>query len=123
LRVKIRDLEKIGSVLSSATSAGANQAGGVSFTIDDTEELKAQARDEAIAEAEEKAKELAIQLGGKLGKLKGYNEGGGGMPVYRVAKMEMAEDMAYGMGGGAPVPVPEGEQEIKVTVSLTYELK
>ena len=123
LRVKIRDLDKIGEVLSRATSAGANQAGGVSFTIDDTDELQAQARDEAIAEAETKAKELAIQLGGRLGKLKGFSEGGGGMPVYSVAKM-VTEDMAYGIGGGgAPVPVPEGEQEIQVTVSLTYELK
>ena len=124
LRVKIRDLDKIGEVLARATEAGANQAGGVTFTIDDTDELKTQARDEAIEEAEKKADELADQLGKRLGKLKGYSEGGVGMPVYRVQKadMMMAESMGIG-GGGEVVPVPEGEQEIRITVTLMYELK
>ena len=35
LRVKIRDLDKIGDVLAAATKAGANHVGGVNFTIDD----------------------------------------------------------------------------------------
>src|SRR3989338_9184024 len=46
LNVKIRNLDEISSVLSSAALAGANQVGNVNFTIDDPEELRAQAREE-----------------------------------------------------------------------------
>lgn len=123
LRVKIRDLDQMSAVLSAATSAGANQAGSVGFTIDDPEELRAQAREKAIKNAEEKAQALAAQLGKSVGKLKGFNEGGGYYePRYEKA---MAMDMAGGMGGGGQVapPIPAGEQEINVTVSLVYELK
>jgi uncharacterized protein YggE len=63
LRVKVRDLDNVSAVLAAATAAGANQAGSVNFTIDDPEELRMQARQEAILEAQEKAKDLANQLG------------------------------------------------------------
>ncbi len=121
LRVKVRDLELIGKVLSDATAAGANQAGGVSFTIDDPELLKAQAREEAIADAKEKAKVLADQLGKSIDKLQAYAESEYGSPMPPMMyERSMAMD-AY--GGGGAVPVPAGEQEINVNVMLTYVLK
>ena len=122
LLVKVRDVSKIGAVLTAATKSGANQAGGVSFTIDDPDELRAQARTEAIADAEAKAKILAEQLGKRVGALRSYSEDGGSMPpaVYRMA---MNEAVGIGGGGGdGGVPVPSGEQEVRVTVSLSYEL-
>lgn len=120
LRVKVRDLEKIGSVLSAATAAGANQAGGVSFTIDDPELLQEEARGLAINDAKEKAVALAAKLGVTLGKLKGFNEGG----MYNPVPMYEGAMMDRGMGGGGGiVPVPTGEQEIRMSVSLTYEIR
>lgn len=122
LVVKVRDLEKISTVLDAAIKAGANQAGSVGFTIDDPEILQAQAREEAIADAKAKAEKLAADLGVKLGKLKGFWENqGGDTPMYARATMDMAE----GMGGGGMVapPLPAGEQEVNVMVNLTYELK
>lgn len=119
LRVKVRDLDQVSAVLTAATEAGANQAGGVAFTIDDPEQLRAQARQEAIAEAQEEAGVLADQLGGRLGKLKGFTEGGGFPPPIPF----MARAMEAGMGGGGDLPLPPGEQEITVTVTLTYELR
>jgi len=121
LRVKIRDLAKIGEVLTAATSAGANQAGGVSFTIDDPENLKASAREKAIINAEEKAQALAVQLGKQLGKLKGFSEGGGDVPMpYRFDSAVMSQ----GLGGAAEaIPLPAGEQDIVVTVVMSYELQ
>ncbi|TSC80498.1 MAG: hypothetical protein G01um101425_152 [Candidatus Peregrinibacteria bacterium Gr01-1014_25] len=120
LRVKVRNLDTIGKVLSDATAAGANQVGDVSFTIDDPEELRTQARNEAIAKAKAKASALAAQLGKSLGKLKAYNEGSfGGPPVPMYEKAMMAD----GMGGGGGVPVPAGEQEVRLSVVLTYELR
>jgi len=121
LSVKIRDLDSIGKVLSAVAAAGSNQIGGVSFTIDDPEILRAEAREKAIANAKEKARALAKQLGKRVGELRGFNEGGGYAPRLNYAKAEMMMDTA-GVGGGGAVPVPTGEQEVNVTVSLTYEL-
>jgi hypothetical protein len=122
LRVKVRDLDKVSAVLGAATAAGANQAGNVSYTIDDPEVLRAEAREEAIAQAKEKALALAKDLGMRLGKIKGFNEGGGvipPMPYARAAMETAAEDSAAGMA----VPLPAGEQDVTAYVTLTYELK
>lgn len=121
LSVRVRETSEIGNVLTAATQAGANQVGGVQFTIDDPEELRAQAREDAIAQAQEKARVLARQLGKRVGDLRGYAEGGSGMPpiMYERAMMMDATD---GLGAG-PLPVPAGEQEVRVTVTLSYELR
>ena len=121
LRVKVRDLDKVSDVLSAVTNAGANQAGGVTFTIDDPQALRAEAREKAIQNAQEKAQVLADQLGVNIVKLQNFNEGGGyssPMP-YMVKAME-------GVGGGAMdagVPLPPGEQEIQVNVNMTFEVR
>ncbi len=121
LQVKVRDLSNIGAILAAATSAGANQAGGVSFTIDDPEMLQAQAREKAITDAEAKAQVLARQLKKRIVKMKGYSEGGGGVPPIVFAEKAMLR--ADGVDAAMPAPVPAGEQEVVVTVSLMYEVK
>lgn len=122
LIVKVRDLEKITNVLDAAIKAGANQAGNIQFTIDEPDDLKAEARSLAIADAKDKAKELAAELNVTLGALTGFSEQGqGGSPVYMQEAMMMD---ARGIGGGgASPPIPAGEQDIQVTVSLTYTVK
>ncbi len=120
LRVKVRDLDKVSSVIEAATQAGANQAGGISFTIDEPEAYREQARAEAIVKAKEKAQKLAESLGMKPGNLKGFSEGWGGvtpMPMYA------RSDMAVGGAMEKSLPLPEGEQDITVTVNLMYELE
>ncbi|MBI5794482.1 SIMPL domain-containing protein [Candidatus Uhrbacteria bacterium] len=122
LTVKVRDLDKVSDVLAAATNAGANQAGGVNFTVDDPEKARAEAREKAIEQAQQKAITLANQLGMSLGKITGFSEGGGSMPP-----------ILYGRGGGmamdakamemAPTPVPVGEQEVNVQVTITYDLE
>ncbi|MCA9370878.1 MAG: SIMPL domain-containing protein [Candidatus Peregrinibacteria bacterium] len=123
LMVKVRDLEKISAVLDAAVRAGANQAGSVGFTIDDPEELKAQAREDAIADAKMKAEKLAGDLGVRLGRMQGFWEESGyvGSPMMMRAE---AMDMAGGYGGGGPIapPVPAGEQEVSVSVNITYRI-
>lgn len=59
VQVKIRDLDKIGETISQTTAVGANQIGGLSFTIDEPEVLKQQAREKALKNAKEKAEALA----------------------------------------------------------------
>lgn len=121
LSVKVRDTAKVGDVLSLAATNGANQVGGVSFTIDDPEALRDTARSEAIAEAQEKAQELAAQLGRRLGRMTAFNENGGGyyppMPYYA------RDAMAGAVANEAKMEIPSGDQEVSVIVSLTYELR
>ncbi len=76
ITVKIRDFEKVGSILDKATTDGANAIGDLQFTIDDTEQVQAQARAKAIEQAKEKAKTLANQSGLKIVKLINVSEGG-----------------------------------------------
>ncbi len=124
LRVKVRDLKKVSDVLTAATDNGANQAGGVQFTLDDPEGKKDEARTEAIANAKKKAEDLAAQLGQRLGDVQSFNENGGGWypPV-------MYAREAYGVGGAPTadmdkaMTMPSGEQDLTVTVSITYELQ
>lgn len=122
LRVKVRDLDKVSDVLSAATSAGANQAGNISFTIDDPQTLQAQAREKAITQAKEKAQKLAQDLGMRLGKIKGFAEGGGTVPPAPYARDMATSALGVG-GGGGTVPLPAGQQEITEQVTLTYELQ
>ncbi|MFZ4631780.1 MAG: SIMPL domain-containing protein [Patescibacteria group bacterium] len=123
LTLKIRDLSKIGDVISKTTEKGANQIGNVSFTIDDEFALKNQARELAIKKAQEKAALIAKQSGLKLGELKGvYENADQGQPImmsYSNAKMDSAA-----IGGGITSPsIQSGQNEIKVDVTLTYEVK
>lgn len=122
LHVKVRDLDKIGAVLSGVTAAGANQVGGVDFTIDDPESLRAMAREKAITKAEAKAQKLAAELGKSIKRLTGFSEGGGYAPPMPYAKANIMMDRAEGASPES-IPVPTGEQEITVSVSLTYELR
>ena len=119
LEVKIRDLGKVGAVLSGAAARGANQVGSLTFSVDDPKKAKEEARAIAIKDAREKAGRLSADLGVSLKKIVNYGESGGGgpQPIYAQA------DFGFGKGGGFPVPAPSGENEIIITVNLTYEIK
>lgn len=122
LSIKVRDLTKIGDIIARGTEKGANQIGGISFTIDDEFALKNQARELAITKAKEKAVLIAEQSGMKLGEVKNVSEGsdeGGIIPMYANAKM----DFAAGASQIASPEIATGQNQIKVTVTLTYEVK
>ncbi len=124
LRVKVRDLDKVSGVLEAATGAGANQAGGVNFTIDEPETKRSEAREKAIAQAKEKAQAIANDLGMSLGAIKGFNEGGyGGYPSPMMARDAYATGGAEAANQAKDLSLPAGEQEIVVNVSVNYELK
>ena len=121
LEVKVRDTKKAGDLLSGVGSKGATQVSSLSFTTDDDDKLKADARAKAITDAKGKADELAKQLGVSLVRVVGFSEDGN-YPVYYAKTMAM--DSA-GMGS-APSPAPElptGQNKITSNVSVTYEIR
>lgn len=119
LHVKIRDMAKIGQIIEGATEFGANQVGDLQFTIGKEDELKKEARAQAIEKAKTKAKELARELGVKLVRIINFYESGATpVPYYGLEKM------AVPLGAGAETPqVETGENKIEVTVSITYEIR
>jgi hypothetical protein len=118
LQVKIRDMAKIGDIIQGGTDKGANQVGDLQFTIDKEDELKKQAREQAIAEAKTKAGELASQLGVKLTRIVNFNESGI-FPYYSAMKEAAPAGMG---GGGTPPQIETGENKIEVTVNITYQI-
>ncbi|HTX87134.1 MAG TPA: SIMPL domain-containing protein [Candidatus Nanoarchaeia archaeon] len=120
--VKIRDLNVVGDAISQAIAAGANQTGGVNFTIDDQNKLKAEARADAIAKAVQNAKDIAAESGLKLGKLINVSDSSNFVPIY-ANSMDMK---AYAGGGIAAAPAPaiqSGSLDITDNVTLTYKVK
>lgn len=119
LTLNVRDLSKLGRILEIAGSMGANQVGGLNFTVDKPEMLKNSARDKAISDAKAKAESLAKSLGVRLGAIRSFNEAGISPPIL-YSKME-----AYGVGGGdMPAPsIEQGSLEINSHVTIVYEIK
>jgi uncharacterized protein YggE len=119
--VKIRNLNKISDILSLAGKYGANQVGGLSFTIDDTENLKTEARYKALLDAKKKSLQLSEKLGVQLGEVISYSD-------YENSPMPMYSSYAksYGLGGGGsdlgPAEVSSGSQDIVMNVSITYKI-
>jgi uncharacterized protein YggE len=117
--VTVRDLSKLGSLLNTTVSAGANNINSITFDVADKTAAMAQARQKAMANASSLASELAQTAGVTLGQIQEvtYSDN---TPI----------QYSYGMGGGgsaaAPnltVPIQPGMTQITVTVSVTYTLK
>ncbi len=118
VEVRLTDFEKIGDLLAASSAAGANYVGGVDFTVDNPDSAKAEAREEAIARAKEKAEQIAEQSGLKLGDLVSYYEysySDGGKGGYY--------DYAEGMADYSVPSIEPGEEEITLTVTLSYQIR
>ncbi len=113
--VRVRDLEKVGAVLDELVGAGANEIGGISFSIGDPVPLLDEARKRALADARRKAELYAASAGVGLGRLLELSEDAGGMPgpMPRMARMSAAES----------VPIAAGELELSVTVRARYAIE
>lgn len=120
--VKARDLDKAGDHLGLVAGNGATNVSGLTFTIADEDNLRANARKAAIDDAKQKAEKLAADLGVSLVRIVNFNESDGYYPM-----PYMAREMALGMGGDAveeaKVAVPAGENRISSTVSVSYEIR
>lgn len=117
--VKVRDAAKAGEILAEVGNKGAMNISGLSFVVDDTDALYAEARAKAIADAQAKADVLADNLGVRLGKIVGFwEENPGTYPYAYGGDMMMKSEMSM-----APVTLPQGEEKVSVTVQVSYEFK
>src|SRR5262249_55494527 len=79
--VTVDDLSKLGATLDALVKSGANQLGGIAFTIANPKPLAERARALAVADGAAKARTLAMAAGVTLGPVQAIQEGGAVRPV------------------------------------------
>ncbi len=118
VEVKVRDLNKVDDLLQGVVSAGANNVGSISFTVEDEKAAMAQARKQAIDDAQAKAVVLARDLGVRIKRIVAFSESGGVPPIYYSQAFDVKAE------GRAITPVIQpGEQQIQSTVTVAYEFR
>ncbi len=122
--VKIRDTGKVGIIIDAVVKAGGDlvRISGINFSIENPTNYYQQAREKAIADARNKAEQLARLAGVTLGKPSYVAEGTQYTPVYSSGR---GMDMVL----SAPVPSPAaesmppistGEAKITLNVQVAY---
>lgn len=115
--VRVRDLDKLGSVLDQMVSADANQMNGITFNVSKAETLKDDARKDAMANAYRRAKLLAEAAGASVGDVMQISEDVSEFnpqPVVFSKRAAMAAEAA---------PVERGEQELQSRVTVIWRLR
>jgi uncharacterized protein len=118
VNITVRDLTKVGAVLSASVEAGANNIYGVSYSVADHAALEAQARDKAMADAKARAAQLAKDAGTTLDGPITISEVINNGPVPYFA----ARDSIAPQANGAPVPVQSGQISVQIQVNVTYQM-
>ncbi|GHA29981.1 SIMPL domain-containing protein [Salinimicrobium marinum] len=117
ISIQLDDLKKYEDIMSGLLGSGLNRIDGVQFQTSRKEELKSEARRQAMLNSKKKANELAQALDQSIGSAVSISEteSNGFQPVARM--MEMKNDS--GSGGQTIAP---GEMEITVKVNVSFEL-
>ena len=118
--VTIRDIDKTSDILGVVAAAGGDyiRINNLSFSVDDPEPYRQEARDKALADAREKAEQIAETSDVNLGE-----------PTYIAESSYTPYPIDYGMAIQAPIVVSEsgvsispGETTIAVTVQVAYSI-
>ncbi|PXF44325.1 26 kDa periplasmic immunogenic protein [Gracilariopsis chorda] len=114
VRVIVRDIEKLGQILDALVAAGSNQVSGVSFSIEDNQEITDTARAAAVADATRTAGVFAAAAGVKVGRLIAVSD----------QSIQAPEPPSFSLQAEAAdvVPIASGELEITSNVNLQFEL-
>lgn len=111
--VTIRDITKVADTIDVLVSAGANEISGISFLVSKASKLLDDARTEAIGDARRKAEIYARAADVALGAPLSISEESTPAPI-------PFRKMAAGVSAA---PVAQGEETLRVTISVSYELK
>jgi uncharacterized protein len=121
VRVTVKKLDQVNQVIDLATAGGANRVNGINFVISKElrDKLTKTARAEAIDDAKANAKELSKLAGMKLGKIINVveHQGGAVQPQFRASSFAMLESADV----GAPTQVNPGSSTFTYSVTLSYE--
>ncbi|HEU5112745.1 MAG TPA: SIMPL domain-containing protein [Acidimicrobiia bacterium] len=118
VKAKIRDLDSTGTVLDAATVAGGDDVvvNGLSFSIEDNDELVAAAREAAWNDALTKANQLAELSGQSLGEATTITETVSMPPIPIPYAAEAAGDRAL------ETPIEPGTSAVTITLQVQFAL-
>jgi uncharacterized protein YggE len=115
--VTVRDLSKLGDLLDSSVSSGANNINSIQFDVADKTAALTQARQAAVAEARKQADELTKATNVGLGAVQSISYNDTTAPItIQYAKANVAAP-------AASVPVQAGSMEISTNVTIVYAIK
>jgi uncharacterized protein len=117
VEVTLRDLDKAGQVIATATKAGSNDIGNFEMSIEDPKPLEKQARDKAMADARARAEQLAKLAGVTLGPVVSIQEGGGTTGGHFPQMAMMKSEAAY-----SSMPVERGEVKVARQVQIRFAI-
>ena len=119
---KIREVEETSSVIDAVVEAGGDlvRVDDISFSVDDPSPYYREAREEAVADAEAKAEQLAKAAGVRLGEPTYISESTYiTPPIFPRAVMEAVPVPGMEM---PETPISPGEMEIRATVQVVYAI-
>ena len=124
IEVKVRDLKKAGALFATIGSLNVQNVNGLTFSIDNIDTIKAEARQLAIENAKQKAQALAQQLGVKIVRITSFYDQSDEPNYYGRDMMAMNESFVKAVTSSQSAPeIPAGEQKITSRVSITYEIR
>ena len=113
--IRLRDVTTVADVIDVLVGAGANDIGGINFTVSQPSKHLDEAREKAVADARRKAEIFAKAAGVTLGEpISISEETGAPAPMFRG---KMAAPMAAG------APVAQGEETLSVSVNVSWAIK
>ena len=116
--VTVRDLTKLGDLLDSTVTAGANNINSIQFDVADKTAALSQARLAAVADASKQANELTKATNVTLGDVQTISYYDSTAPV-----TVQYDRVALAAPAPASVPVQAGSMQIYTTVTIVYGLK
>jgi len=117
VQVKVRDIGKLGDIISTANAAGANNISGPTFTIADPTPYRAEAIDAAVADARKSAEAMAKAAGKSVGAVLSISS----TDVSSVGPQPVYDSMAA--GAAKSVPIETGQLDVTANVTVIFELK
>lgn len=120
VRVKVRDISKLGDLLDAlVSSGGANNLSGPFFSLEDNSEVKKAARRRALENGRKQAEEYARSSGFSSVKILSISEALRNMSSGRYDVVEESRAIAV---SNAPPPVAPGQVGTTVNLAITYEM-
>ena len=113
---RVKNLDKLGSILDALVQAGSNQISGISFDIDQPKPFLDDARKKAVADAHSKAELYATAASVSLGRVIQISESAVVVPQpFRMRMAEASQD--------ASVPIAAGQNTVSANINITYEIQ
>ena len=114
VRVTLNDLTRVGTVIDTATQAGANRVQNLQFMLRDEGVVQAEALRDAAAKARNKADALALALRLRIVRV---------LSVIETSPVVVpVRDVAFARAEAAATPIEPGMIEVRATVTLRVEI-